>query len=297
MRGNGRRILMVISALLIVLSCRKNNAPGVTVPPPGVPNRPGDTVIVDPPDDTVIVTPPVIVPKYLQTPKHISIGSNVGGFYEALPKAYDSSDKKYPLLVFLHGGGERGDGNDQLPLVLKNALPKLLDQNVFPESFTVNSETFSFVIISPQFKEWPEPVDVKRVIDYAKANYRIDDSRIYLSGLSMGGGATWRTAAYYGNELAAIVPICGAEWADSTEAKKIAATNVPIWAFHNRDDSVVTVNSTRRYVNIIKTQHPAIEPRMTLWDIGGHDAWTRATDPAYKEDNKNIYEWMLQFVR
>jgi predicted peptidase len=113
----------------------------------------------------------------------------------------------------------------------------------------------------------------------------------------MGGGATWRTAAYYGDELAAIVPICGAEWADSTEAKKIARADIPIWAFHNRDDSAVTVNSTRRYVNIINAQHPEITPRMTLWDIGGHDAWTKATDPAYKEDNKNIYEWMLQFTR
>lgn len=286
MCGNRKRIFIVFAALLIIFSCRKNKTASTTAPLPGENPPPGDTSVVIPTPAT-----------YSQKPKNISIDNNINGFYEALPAAYDSSDKNFPLLVFLHGGGELGTGESQLPLVLKNAVPKLLNEKKFPESFTVDGKTFSFIVISPQFKEWPEPNDVKSVIDYARENYRVDSHRIYLAGLSMGGGATWRTAAYYGRELAAIVPICGAEWADSTEAKKIAAADIPIWAFHNRDDSAVTYKSTTRYINIINAQHPAIVPRMTLWDTGGHDAWTKATDPAYKEENKNIYEWMLQFVR
>jgi predicted peptidase len=288
MRASHRSFLAIIAVVLITLSCRKNKGAGVTAPPGIAP--PDDTVIVNPPQ-----TPPAI--SYTQQPKNVSTADNVNGFYEALPPGYDTATKKFPLLIFLHGGGERGTGQAALPLVLKHAVPKLIHEKKFPESFTVNDQKFSFIVISPQFKDWPEPDDVKSVIDYAFNNYKVDSHRVYLSGLSMGGGATWRTAAFYGRQLAAIVPICGAEWADSTEAKKIAAADIPIWAFHNRDDSAVTYNSTRRYVNIINSQNPAIVPRMTIWDFGGHDAWTRATDPAYREDNKNIYEWMLQFVR
>ena len=114
----------------------------------------------------------------------------------------------------------------------------------------------------------------------------------------MGGGATWQYAgAAYGRSIAAIVPICGASWADSAVAKRIATNNVPGWAFHNIDDDAVTVNSTKRYVSIINAQHPVHPIRMTLWPVGGHDAWTQASDPVYREDGKNMYEWMLQFKR
>jgi predicted peptidase len=231
-------------------------------------------------------------------PVHFSINKNVGGYYEALPVSYDSTDKKYPLLLFLHGGGELGDGDSQLPLILKNSVTKRLSDKTFPVSFTVNGIQYSFIIISPQFKKWPEVEDVHAIIKYVTNNYRVDTSRIYLSGLSMGGGATWEYAgSSYGKSIAAIVPICGASWADSNVARTIAANDVPGWAFHNLDDPSVTVNSTKRYVNIIGEQNPKYPIRMTLWSSGGHDAWTLASDPEYREEGKNIYEWMLQFDR
>ena len=277
------RLTLLVSAILIVVSCRKSKAPGIINP-----GGSNDTLVVKPPEPEV----------YAQNAVHTAIGTNVGGFYEALPPKYDvASSKKYPLLVFLHGGGELGDGNEQLPLITHNALTKLLDRKKFPNSFTVNGEQFSFVIISPQFKAWPTVADVDKVIDYSLSNYNVDTQRIYLSGLSMGGGATWEYAADHGRELAAIVPICGASWATEAAATRLAATDVPIWAFHNKDDSSVSVRSTTRYLDFIKAANPSYPYKLTLWETGGHDAWTKSTDPAYKEDGKNIYEWMLQFKR
>ena len=114
----------------------------------------------------------------------------------------------------------------------------------------------------------------------------------------MGGGITWEYAgSAHGKSIAAIVPICGASWADSAVAKKIASNGVPGWAFHNIDDGSVTVNSTKRYVSMVNAEHPVHPIRMTLWPSGGHDAWTQASNPEYREDGKNMYEWMLQFKR
>jgi hypothetical protein len=80
-------------------------------------------------------------------------------------------------------------------------------------------------------------------------------------------------------------------------ARRIAGNKVPAWAFHNDDDPVVTVNSTRRYARMINAADPAAAVRVTIWPTGGHDAWTRASDPSYKENGKNMYEWMLGFKR
>lgn len=299
-------LALVVICLALSSSCKKHTARAILPPEvpgdsiPGDDSVPGkDSIPDDNPTDSIPGSDTVPgVPKYNQVAIHYSINSNVGGYYEALPPSYDSTDKKYPLLLFLHGGGELGDGNSQLPLILKNSVTRRLHEKTFPVSFTVNGEEFSFIVISPQFKAWPSVSDVHDILQYVKSTYRVDEHRIYLSGLSMGGGATWEYAgSSYGSSIAAIVPICGASWADSAVAKKIAKNEVPGWAFHNIDDDAVTVNSTKRYVGIVNAQHPLHPIRMTLWPTGGHDAWTQASDPEYREDGKNMYEWMLQFTR
>lgn len=301
MRGKWRLALaLLIISFTVLGACKKHSIR--QLPPPGIPG--GDSIPGNdstpgtdslPGSDTIPVPGP---PKYNQIAVHYSINSNVGGYYEALPPSYDSTDEKYPLLLFLHGGGELGDGQSQLPLILKNSVTKRLAEKTFPVSFTVGGEEFSFIVISPQFKAWPAVKDVHDILTYVKQTYRVDTTRIYLSGLSMGGGATWEYAgSTYGKSIAAIVPICGASWADSTVAKRIATNDVPGWAFHNIDDGSVTVQSTKRYVGIVNAQHPNHPIKMTLWPVGGHDAWTQASDPDYKEDGKNMYEWMLQYTR
>lgn len=289
MRAKCLLILCFINFMLLI-SCRKNTSSFGG----NIPQIPGN-------DTTPVLpgTPPNSSVTYNQVPVHIRIGKNVGGYYEALPPAYDSTNLRYPLLLFIHGGGELGDGSpSQLPLLLKNSLTKRLHSKDFPVSFTVNDQHYSFIIISPQFSKWPKEEDIEEAMQFARTQYRVDSSRIYVSGLSMGGGATWEYAgSVYGKKIAAIVPICGASWADSAVARQIAKNEVPAWAFHNEDDEAVHVNSTKRYARLINAENPPVPVRVTLWPTGGHDAWTKASDPDYREENKNMYEWMLQYSR
>lgn len=231
------------------------------------------------------------------TPKTIDIDSNCHGFYEYLPSGYDAQ-KKYPLIIFLHGLGELGNGDTELRKVLRNGLPRLLADSTFPVSFTVKGETFQFIVFAPQFLHWPWPATTQTVIDYAIEHYAVDKSRIYLTGLSMGGGALWECVgnnAAYANKLAAVVPVCGASLTDSTKAARIAAANLPVWATHNQGDPTVTVTFTEKYISYINAAPtPPTEPaKKTIFPVNGHNAWTKTYDPLFKEDGVNIYEWML----
>ena len=132
-------LAIIIISLAFFSACRKHHIGQSDTPViPRNDSVPGNDTVPGP-------------PKYNQIAVHHSINSNVGGFYEALPPAYDSTDKKYPLLLFLHGGGELGDGNGQLPLILKNSVTRRLAEKTFPVSFTVNGEEFSFKNIEFNF--------------------------------------------------------------------------------------------------------------------------------------------------
>ncbi len=234
----------------------------------------------------------------IQSAVTANVTSKIGGFYKALPARYDSTTKKYPLLIFLHGVGEVGNGTTDLSRLLVNAVPKLLNQKTFPPNFTVNGANFSFIVINPQFKEWPQPADVNAMIDYAVSHYRVDESRIYVSGLSMGGGNAWDYGIAYASRIAALVPICGASWPSKDQLGNIAKANLPVWGFHNQDDGTVGYNTTVLNIDNVNSFNPAILAKKTIWPTGGHDAWTKATNPATKEcDGKNMYEWMLQYTR
>jgi predicted peptidase len=283
-------VLVFCSLVIITASCSKekiNSSSAVTVKPA----NPKPVVTIDP--NSLPETLPAI-----QVAVSYDVNSNIAGFYQALPARYDSTSKKYPLLIFLHGVGELGNGNADLPRVLVNAVPRLLNQHIFPPQFTVNDNNYSFIVINPQFKQWPQPADVNAMIDYAVIHYRIDLSRIYVAGLSMGGGATWDYGIAYASRIAAIVPISGASWPTQDQCGNIARANLPVWAFHNNDDGTVGVGSTRRIVDFINSFNPVIPARETIWENGGHDAWSKATNPGTKEcDGKNMYEWMLQYHR
>ncbi|HTQ65128.1 MAG TPA: PKD domain-containing protein [Puia sp.] len=241
----------------------------------------------------------------------VTINANCHGFYEYLPQGYSTGTKQYPLLIFLHGIGESGNGSAaQLPYVLRNGPPKLINQGTFPVSFTVNGQTFSFIVISPQFSDWPQPADVDAVVTYAMTNYRVDPKRVYLTGLSMGGGATWEypgsTTVPYAAKLAAIVPICGASSPSMYRAQQIIKYLLPVWATHNLNDPTASVQLTIGYIDSLnKARDIAISknvtvgpaPKMTIFNASGHDAWTQTYDPSYRENNMNVYEWMLSYVK
>ena len=265
-----------------------DSVPVTPVPPPVPPPPPPPP----PPPADVIETRPALL-----TAVSTNVNANCQGFYKAIPARYDSTTKKYPLIIFLHGLGELGNGTTQLDKVLVNGTPKLLKNKTFPANFVSGGKNYSFIVIAPQFKAWPSAADVNAVIDYAIANLRVDVSRIYVSGLSMGGGATWTFATAYPSKAAAIVPICGAQGASTANATKIAKAGLAVWAFHNTDDPTVAVLNTNNWITYINNSAPTAEAKKTIWATGGHNAWTKATDPALKENNKNMYEWMLQFHR
>jgi hypothetical protein len=239
----------------------------------------------------------------VQTPRYNTpIGTNVKGYYEYLPQGYETGTETYPLIVCLHGKGALGNGDAAtMPSVLSGGVTHIIDIGKFPVSFTVNGTTHKFIVISPQFVAWQAPQDVDAVIKYAIAHYRVNVKRIYLTGLSMGGGGVWDYAGYNSiasNSLAAIVPVCGSSYPEPEKGRVMAAANLPVWATHNTGDDVVYVYKTNGYIDYIN-QAPAPVPaaKKTLFNVHGHDAWTTTYSPAYKENGLNIYEWMLQYQR
>lgn len=241
----------------------------------------------------------------VQTPRYVSMNPSTGGYYEYLPQGYNpSGSETYPLILFVHGLGETGPGNSTtLPNVLRNGVPKVINSGKFPVSFTVNGRTSKFIVISPQFNVWPKFTDVDAILDYIEAHYKIDRTRIYVTGLSMGGGVTWEYGGCSSNlkyvqRIAGIVPICGASSPSAYRARTIAKYNLPVWALHNLNDPTVSVENTNQYIALINEPPAPVPPaKKTIFNASGHDAWTKAYDPLYKENNMNVYEWMLQYSR
>jgi predicted esterase len=188
------------------------------------------------------------------------------------PPAYNrDKSRKWPLIVFLHGSGERGDNLD----VLKTqGLTKLLQ----------TKKDLPFVVVSPQvlpLERW-NPWEVNMLIDEVRQKYRIDDDRIYLTGLSMGGFGTWETAWQFPQRFAAVAPICGSFAADEVAKLK----DLPIWVFHGVKDPVVPISGDRKCVETL--QKIGGHVRYTFYPEGGHDVWTETyADP-------RLYSWLLQ---
>lgn len=188
-----------------------------------------------------------------------------------LPRGYlVSGDRRWPLLLFLHGSGERGN---ELARVKVHGPPKIADR----------TPNFRFVTVSPLLpadEDWDE-AKLEAILDYVVAHARIDRSRIYLTGLSRGGHATWRWAAAKPGIFAAIVPISGS--GDPSQACKLKDT--PIWAFHGDRDDIVNPIGSVAMIEAVRSCGG--KPRLTIYHDTGHDAWTRTYD------NPALYAWLL----
>jgi Secretion system C-terminal sorting domain len=240
----------------------------------------------------------------VQTPREISTSANSGGFYEYLPAGYATGTQSYPLMVYLAGSGELGNGTTDLPLMLHNGPPFLISQGVFPTSFTVDGNTLSFIVISPQFKSSAQPNEIDAVISYAIAHYRVDASRIYLTAISLGGGAIWGYASlvqdFPPHKLAALLPVSGAGLLDAPGGQNIANNHIAVYATHNLNDPTVPSSWTLQNIAKIDAAIPPdpITPIDTIFNVSGHDAWTKTFDPTFvnpRVGNLNVYQWMLQF--
>ncbi len=193
-----------------------------------------------------------------------------------LPKDYSQGDKKWPLIVFLHGSGERGS---DLNKVKAHGPPKLVEQG----------KDMPFIIVSPQCprgKWWPSRVEtIMALIDEIAEKYDVDQSRIYLTGLSMGGYGTWSVACAHPERFAAIVPICGGGMTFIVHNLK----DMPVWAFHGAKDPAVPLKESQRMVNAVNVSGG--EAKLTVYPNAGHDSWTRTYD------DPELYKWLLKHKR
>lgn len=230
--------------------------------------------------------------KNLTTSKGLFIG-----FYEYVPGDYvKGSNQKYPLIIFLHGLGERGNGTTQLNRVLKNGIPKNIAAG-HNMKFFWNGKWESFIVLAPQLSEnygaWQTNY-VDEMLKYAKANLPVDLDRVHLTGLSLGGGGTWSYAdrsLENAKTLASLAPVCGTY--RKVDMSPIVDANLPVWAWHAENDPTVSISSTYDAIAGIMALNPKVVPVTTYFPTGGHGIWTRAYDTTYTWTNPNIYEWML----
>ena len=197
-------------------------------------------------------------------------------YYIYYPDNYYDSDTTFPLVLFLHGAGERGS---DLSLVEKHGIPKMIN----------NGEDFPFITIAPQCPKnqwWSEPLYVKALIllveDIIRSN-KIDIGRIYATGLSMGGYGTLAIAKKRPDLFSAIIPVCGGM--DTTDIERLK--DIPIWLFHGDEDKVVPVENSELIYDLLKPINPDI--KITIYKGVNHNSW----DMTYSD--KKIYDWILKY--
>lgn len=195
----------------------------------------------------------------------------------ALPDGYDTEGDAVPLLLFLHGAGERG--ND-LSKVKMHGPPKMIEKG----------HDFGAIVVSPQCPKdswWTWEIDTLiALLDDLEKKYNVDKKRIYVTGLSMGGYGTFALCARQPERFAAAVPICGG--GVYFDAKRLA--NTPSWVFHGESDRVVPVEESKRMVEIMNKQDGK-QAKLTLYPGVGHNSWGKA----YSDEA--MWDWLFEQKR
>ena len=188
----------------------------------------------------------------------------------------ESAEQKFAMVFFLHG---RGESNGPLSIVAKWGPPK----------FAERGDDLPFVIVSPQCPpedSWPSETQQSRLtelLDHAIKEYNIDQSQIFLTGLSMGGYGSWTMAAKHPNRFAAVAPVCGG--GNPSDADKLK--DVPIWAFHGDQDRAVPFSKSVEMVDAIKAAG-GTKIRFTSLEHLGHNCWSAVYA------TPDLYSWMRQ---
>ncbi len=191
-----------------------------------------------------------------------------------VPPEYTKGDKKWPLVLFLHGLGESGQNLEKVKV---HGPPKLI----------AAGKDFPFLCTSPQCPRgrwWHHPdrlAGLVALLDHLQETWRVNPDRVYVTGLSMGGFGTWALASHQPNRFAAIAPICGK--GDPATADRIA--HIPTWVFHGAKDKVVPPRHSEAMVEALKKAGG--HPKLTLYPDARHDSWTRTyANPAF-------WKWLL----
>lgn len=201
-----------------------------------------------------------------------------------LPEGYAPSEtRKWPLLLFLHGAGERGSN---LEKVTVHGPPKLVKAK----------KDFPFVVVSPQCPDeqiWRDE-ELLGLLDAVSSKYNIDTNRIYLTGLSMGGYGSWSLGSRHPERFAAIAPICGGgdtiPLLLASPQQKAGFKTLGVWAFHGGKDTAVPLEESQRMTNAVM-RAGCKDVKLTVYPEAGHDSWTQA----YKDPE--LWAWMLAHER
>jgi predicted peptidase len=192
----------------------------------------------------------------------------------SLPDGYEAGDQRWPLLLFLHGAGERGDDLERLKA---HGPPRLLAEG----------HGLPFIVVSPQCprgRYWLVPL-LASLLDEVCRRWRVDEDRVYVTGISMGAYGTWHLAEAHADRLAAIIPICGGGDPDNAAELK----DLPIWAFHGAKDNVVPLEESEVMVQAVRNAGGTV--RFTIYPEAGHDSWTQTYE------KPDWHQWLLAHRR
>ena len=199
-----------------------------------------------------------------------------------LPPGYgDDPTKKWPLILFLHGAGERGD---DLALLKVTGLPEMLDRKA----------DLPFIVVSPQcpiYQSWFDHMDaLDALLTQIMVDYAVDTNRVYLTGLSMGGYGSWVMAVLWPERFAAVVPICGGGfWGYGFPERVCVLKDVPVWVFHGAKDDTVPLEESQVLVDMLESCGDNV--KFTVYPEANHDSWTATYN------NPDLYTWFLSHTR
>jgi hypothetical protein len=194
-------------------------------------------------------------------------------FWIHYPEGYEENPvKKYPFILFLHGRSLSGTD-----------LEKVKKYGIIYE--ILRGMKLEFVVIAPQCQNGWENKKLIQILDFAEKNYRIDKSKIYLTGMSMGGYGSWYLAGEYPGRFAAVSPVCGGgKISDANNLKSL-----PHWVFHGAKDNAVPIAESEKMVAAIKAAgNKRVE--FTVYQDQGHDL-----HGIFR--NRALYDWFLKYTR
>ena len=193
-----------------------------------------------------------------------------------VPTGFDPAKESLPLLVFLHGAGERGDLPEHVERLKCHSIPKLFSDD--PDYLGTR-----IITLSPQCPEgivWNNLVfEVKDLIEKISEEYNVNKKRIALTGISMGGFGTWEMAALFPEMFRVIGPVCG-----GGNPQYASRYTMPIWSFHGDKDTIVPFWRTKEMVDAIEAAGGSV--LFTVYEGVGHNSW----DNAYSD--ANFIKWL-----